>query len=87
MEKEQRTAVVQRHKRHEKDTGSTEVQVALLTARIRQLTEHLKKHRHDHHTERGLYKLIGRRKRLLAYLWRQDKARYQALLADLGLRK
>jgi len=87
MEKEERSAIVAQYKRHDKDTGSTEVQVAILTTRIRQLTEHLKKHRHDHHTERGLYQMIGRRKRLMAYLWREDRDRYQTLVAALGLRK
>ena len=87
MDKEQRSAIVEQYRLHEGDTGSTEVQVAILTTRIRQLTEHLKKHRHDHHTERGLYKLIGRRKRLMSYLWREDRARYQTLVAALGLRK
>jgi small subunit ribosomal protein S15 len=87
MDKEQRNAIVEQYGLHEGDTGSTEVQVAILTTRIRQLTEHLKKHRHDHNTERGLYKLIGRRKRLMTYLWREDRARYQALVVGLGLRK
>ena len=87
MDKEQRSAIVGQYRLHDQDTGSTEVQVAILTTRIRQLTEHLKKHRHDHHTERGLYKLIGRRKRLMSYLWREDRARYQTLVAALGLRK
>jgi small subunit ribosomal protein S15 len=87
MEKEERSAIVAQYKRHDKDTGSTEIQVAILTTRIRQLTEHLKQHRHDHHTERGLYQMIGRRKRLMAYMWREDRDRYQTLVAALGLRK
>ena len=87
MNKEDKTAVVEEYRLHDRDSGSTEVQIAILTTRIRQLTEHMKKHRHDHHTERGLMKLIGRRRRLLAYLWREDRVRYQDLIARLGLRK
>lgn len=80
-------AVIADHRRHETDTGSTEVQIALLTDRIRHLTEHLKVHRGDHHTERGLKQLIGRRTRLQAYLRNQDMERYRALVAKLGLRR
>ena len=69
------------------DTGSPEVQVAILTERINELTEHLKVHRHDHHSQRGLLKLVGQRRRLLRYLNREDTARYQALIARLGLRR
>jgi len=87
MKKEQKSAIVEEFRLHDRDTGSADVQIALLTARIRQLTEHLKQNRHDHHTERGLMKLIGRRKGLSAYLWREDKNRYQELIARLGLRK
>ena len=87
MEKEGKSAIVEEFRLHEKDTGSTEVQVALLTERINQLTEHLKVHRHDHHSQRGLLKLVGQRRRLLAYLKREDLARYQALIAKLGLRR
>ena len=87
MEKEDKSAIIEQYKLHDRDSGSTEVQVAILTARIRQLTEHLKRNRHDHHTERGLMKLIGRRRRLLSYLWREDRGRYQDLIARLGLRK
>ncbi|TET88153.1 MAG: 30S ribosomal protein S15 [Dehalococcoidia bacterium] len=87
MEKEGKSAIVEEFRLHEKDTGSTEVQVALLTERINQLTEHLKVHRHDHHSQRGLIKLVGQRRRLLAYLKREDLARYQALIAKLGLRR
>ena len=87
MEKEGKSAIVEEFRLHEKDTGSTEVQVALLTERINQLTEHLKVHRHDHHTQRGLLKLVGQRRRLLAYLKREDLARYQALITKLGLRR
>jgi small subunit ribosomal protein S15 len=87
VEKEGKSAIVEELRLHEKDTGSTEVQVALLTERINQLTEHLKVHRHDHHSQRGLLKLVGQRRRLLAYLKREDLARYQALIAKLGLRR
>lgn len=87
MEKEGKSAIVEEFRLHEKDTGSTEVQIALLTERINQLTEHLKVHRHDHHSQRGLLKLVGQRRRLLAYLKREDSARYQALIARLGLRR
>ena len=71
----------------EQDTGSTEVQVALLTRRINQLTEHLRTHKHDHHSRRGLLMLVGRRRRFLNYLQRSDLDRYRALVRELGLRK
>jgi len=87
VEKEGKSAIVEEFRLHEKDTGSTEVQVALLTERINQLTEHLKVHRHDHHSQRGLLKLVGQRRRLLDYLKREDLPRYQALIARLGLRR
>ncbi|MBW3537222.1 MAG: 30S ribosomal protein S15 [Actinobacteria bacterium] len=80
-------SVIAENRRHDTDTGSAEVQIALLTDRIRHLTEHLKVHRGDHHTERGLKKLIGRRTRLQAYLRNQDMERYRALVAKLGLRR
>ena len=72
---------------HEGDTGSPEVQVALLTARINHLTEHLKQNTHDNHSRRGLFKMVGRRRNLLAYLQKKDINRYRALIAELGLRK
>ncbi len=72
---------------HETDTGSPEVQVAILTNRINHLTEHLKEHKHDNHSRRGLLKLVGQRRNLLAYLQRKDIERYRALIAKLGLRK
>jgi len=75
------------HALHEKDTGSSDVQVAVLTARILQLSGHLKAHSHDQHTRRSLLKLIGRRRRLLAYLSRTDVNRYRTLIGKLGLRK
>ncbi len=72
---------------HDTDTGSPEVQVALLTARINHLTEHLKTNKNDHHSRRGLLKMVGRRRNLLAYLQKKDIERYRALIAKLGLRK
>ncbi len=79
--------VIGEHKGHETDTGSAEVQVALLTERINSLTGHLKLHTHDYHTQRGLLKLVGQRRRQLAYLNKKDVTRYRAILAKLGLRK
>ena len=80
-------SVIQEHKRGEGDTGSPEVQVALLTARIVQLTEHFKQHKHDHHSRRGLLKMVNRRRSLLDYLHRKDADRYKALIQKLGLRR
>jgi len=85
--KEQKQAIVSEHRRHEEDSGSTEVQVALLTQRIQQLTGHLQLHRKDHHSRRGLMQMVGRRRRLLRYLSKESPERYQALIASLGLRK
>ena len=79
--------IVQRYGRGENDTGSTEVQVALLTARINELTEHLREHRKDHHSRRGLLMLVGKRRRLLKYLQASDIDRYRSLIQDLGLRR
>ncbi len=87
MRKERKTQVVEEFKIHDGDTGSVEVQVALLMERIRDLTEHLNTHRHDNHSRRGLLKLVGQRRRLLAYLNREDVDRYRTLIARLGLRK
>lgn len=84
---EKKTEVVTRHRRHDKDTGSPEVQVALLTERIAYLTEHFKTHKKDHHSRRGLLKLVGQRRRLLDYLRTVDVARYKALIDQLGIRK
>ena len=81
------TATIAEHRLHESDTGSTEVQVGLLTARINHLTDHLKVHKKDHHSRRGLLMLVGRRRRLLDYLRRNDVERYRALIAKLGLRR
>ena len=80
-------AVVSTYRRHEQDTGSTEVQVALLTARIEHLTEHLKVHKKDHASRRGLLKMVGHRARLLKYLGSRAPARYRTLIAQLGLRR
>ena len=87
MDKERKSTIIEQFELHEGDSGSTEVQVALLTERINQLTEHLKVHRHDHNPQRGLLKLVGQRRRLLNYLKREDMARYQALIVKLGLRR
>jgi small subunit ribosomal protein S15 len=84
---ERKAEIIGQYKGHETDTGSAEVQVALLTDRINGLTEHLKLHRHDYHTQRGLLKLVGQRRRQLAYLNKTDVTRYRAILAKLGLRK
>jgi small subunit ribosomal protein S15 len=84
---ERKAALIGEHKTHQTDTGSPEVQIALLTERINRLTEHLKQHRHDFHTQRGLLKLVGQRRRQLAYLNKIDVARYRAIVAKLGLRK
>ncbi len=86
LSKDVKSALIADNKAHDSDTGSTEVQVALLTQRIRDLTEHLKVHKHDHHTRRGLLKLVGQRRRLLNYLKKKDIERYRALIAKLGLR-
>ena len=87
MDKEKKMDIVDKFKLHEGDTGSVEVQVALLTERINQLTTHMAANRHDYHTERGLLKLIGQRRRLLAYLSKEDADRYTSLITRLGLRK
>jgi small subunit ribosomal protein S15 len=82
-----KTAIIESVRVHEKDTGSPEVQVALLTARINHLTEHLKGHLKDHSSRRGLLKMVGRRASLLKYLAREDRQRYQAIIDRLGIRK
>ncbi|MBA7713438.1 30S ribosomal protein S15 [subsurface metagenome] len=87
MDKGNKTEVIDKFKTKEGDTGSTEVQVALLTERINQLTGHMAANRHDYHSQRGLLKLVGQRRRLLSYLNKQDTKRYQKLIAKLGLRK
>ena len=87
MEKEKRVDIISKFELHKGDTGSTEVQVALLTERINQLTGHMAANRHDYHTQRSLLKLVGQRRRLLAYLNKQDVDRYRNLITELGLRK
>lgn len=87
LTKEVKSEIISDYATHEGDTGSSEVQVALLTKRINDLTEHLRVHKHDHHTRRGLLKLVGQRRRHLAYLNRNDVDTYRALIARLGLRK
>ena len=87
IRKDEKTAVIEANRTHETDTGSPEVQVAILTARINELTEHLKVHKQDNHSRRGLYKMIGQRRSLLDYLQRKDIERYRALIHKLGLRK
>lgn len=84
---ENKESTIQQYQAHEGDTGSSEVQIALLTERITSLTEHLRTHKHDYHSRRGLLKLVGRRKRLLQYVQRNDVERYRALIARLGLRR
>ena len=87
MDKEKKADIIGNFQAKEGDTGSTEVQVALLTERINQLTTHMVSNRHDYHTQRGLLKLVGQRRRLLSYLNREDVNRYNSLIKKLGLRK
>jgi len=84
---EKKTKIVSDYKIHAKDTGSPEVQIALLTTRINELTEHLKTHKKDHSSRRGLLKMVGKRNNLLKYLTQQDRTRYQQIIGKLGLRK
>jgi small subunit ribosomal protein S15 len=85
--KDQKTTVIESNRTHEKDTGSPEVQIAILTERIAQLTEHLKVHKKDNHSRLGLLKMVGRRRNLLDYLIKIDIERYRAIIAKLGIRK
>ena len=87
MLKDQKTSIIEANRTHATDTGSPEVQVAILTERINQLTEHLKEHKQDNHSRRGLYKMIGQRRKLLDYLAKKDIERYRTLIAKLGIRK
>jgi small subunit ribosomal protein S15 len=87
LTKTEKTDIIQKFNIHVGDTGSPEVQIALLTTRITQLTEHLKMHRHDEHSRRGLYKLVGQRRRHLVYLKNKDTERYRKIVEQLGLRK
>jgi small subunit ribosomal protein S15 len=86
LSKDVKSTIVAEYARGENDTGSAEVQIALLTQRIRDLTEHLKTHKKDHHTRRGLLKLVGQRRRLLNYLKKTDIERYRTVIAQLGIR-
>lgn len=87
LSRDQKTGIIDRHKKHEGDTGSPEVQIALLTERISILTEHMKVNKKDHHSRRGLLKMVGQRRRLLNYLQKSEVERYRAIIKDLGLRK
>ena len=87
MDKGEKTDIINKFELHEGDTGSTEVQVALITERINQLTGHMAANRHDYSSQRGLLKLVGQRRRLLTYLSKQDVGRYHKLIKELGLRK
>ena len=87
ISKDKKQAIIKEYGRSEGDTGSPEVQVAILTARIQELTEHLKVNQKDHHSRRGLLKMVGQRRGMLAYLKKTDIERYRALIAKLGLRK
>ena len=87
MDKAKKQTVLKEFQQKDGDTGSTEVQVALLTARINEITEHLREHRHDQHSRRGLFMLVGQRRRLLSYMHRNDVEQYRALVQRLGLRR
>jgi len=87
LTKEAKSALITEHRRGEADTGSPEVQIAVLTTRIQQLTEHVRRHAQDHHSRRGLLQMVGKRRRLLEYLRREDIERYRALVQRLGLRR
>jgi small subunit ribosomal protein S15 len=86
LEKDVKSTIIGENKKHDTDTGSAEVQIALLTQRIADLTEHLRTHKHDHHCRRGLLKLVGQRRRMLNYLKKNDIERYRAIIGKLGLR-
>ena len=87
LTKEEKQEIIKEHGRADTDTGSPEVQIAMLTRRINQLTEHLREHKHDHHSRRGLLMLVGRRRRFLNYLQKKDLERYRSLIRELGLRR
>lgn len=87
LSQEEKTALIKQYAVHEGDTGSPEVQIAVLTSRIAYLTEHLKGHKKDHHSRRGLLKMVGHRRRLLSYLYNKDIERYRSIIAKLDLRK
>lgn len=87
LRKDEKTEIIETNRTHESDTGSPEVQIAILTKRINDLTEHLKNHKKDHHSRRGLLKLVGKRRNLLNYLMKKDIERYRATIEKLGIRK
>lgn len=87
IRKDEKTAVIEANRTHPTDTGSPEVQIAILTARINELTEHLRVHKHDNHSRRGLLMMVGKRRNLLDYLAKKDINRYRAVIAKLGIRK
>lgn len=87
LTKEDKTSVIETYKKHDTDSGSPEVQIALFTTRINQIQAHLRENKHDHHSRRGLLQLVGQRRRMLAYLNKTDVERYRAVIASLGLRK
>ena len=87
IRKDEKTAVIEANRTHPTDTGSPEVQIAILTARIQELTEHLKVHKKDNHSRRGLLKMVGKRRKMLDYLAKKDVERYRAIIAKLGIRK
>ena len=87
MQKDEKTAIIEKYRLSETDTGSPEVQIAILTKRISDLTEHLKTHKKDHHSRRGLFKMVGHRRNLLNYLMKTDIERYRDIIEKLGIRK
>jgi small subunit ribosomal protein S15 len=87
LTKEDKTSVIESYKKHDTDSGSPEVQIAIFTTRINQIQAHLRENKHDHHSRRGLLKLVGQRRRMLAYLNKTDVERYRTVIASLGLRK
>ncbi len=87
LTKEDKTSVIESYKKHDTDSGSPEVQIAIFTTRINQIQAHLRENKHDHHSRRGLLKLVGQRRRMLAYLNKNDVERYRTVIASLGLRK
>ena len=87
LAKDQKSEIIKKHGKNEKDTGKTEVQIALLTERIKELTEHFRTHKKDHHSRRGLLKLVGQRRRLLDYMRKRDVEGYRALIKELGIRR
>ncbi len=87
IRKDEKTVVIEANRTHPTDTGSPEVQIAILSARILELTEHLKIHKHDNHSRRGLLKMVGKRRKMLDYLAKKDVERYRAIIAKLGIRK